>query len=302
MTDVSVVVVSWNTREYLRACLESLKTTLPLSSEVIVVDNASTDGSARMVQEQFQHARVIRNARNAGFAHAANQGVERARGAYVLFLGADTIVHGGAIKQMLAFLEQNVRYGAVAPRLLALDGTTEAAHRRFPNLATPFCHGTPWERWFPRNREIRRYFGLDFDYDSDGDVEQPSVACLLMRRKALKKEKPFDEDLSFSFSEVDLCKRLWESGWKIAYLSGAHVYHHGAIAARQQPDYVPAWHRNRLHYFRKHHGRLGGTWVKVCVAWTVADHSLQEVWRRAHGHQEEPLAPVWNALHALLRC
>ena len=168
MTQVSVVIPSWNTRELLRACLESLKTTLPGSSEIIVIDNASRDGSARMVQDDFQHVRLIRNTRNLGFAFATNQGVERARGAYVLFLNADTAVPGGAIKQMVAFLEENVRYGAVAPRLLNPDGSTQRANMRFPKLRTPFCVGTPWERWFPNNREVRRYFGNDFDYERDG--------------------------------------------------------------------------------------------------------------------------------------
>src|SRR5687768_5607526 len=132
MTQLSVVVPSWNTRELLRACLESLKTTLPMSSEVIVVDNGSQDGSARMVQEEFQHVRLIKNPQNRGFAHATNQGVERARGAYVLFLNSDTVVQGNAVKAMVAFLEENVRYGAVAPRLVDTTGTTQRSHMRFP--------------------------------------------------------------------------------------------------------------------------------------------------------------------------
>src|SRR5215813_7039723 len=109
MTQVSVVIASWNTRNLLRATLESLKTTVPHSSEVIVVDNGSTDGSVRMVQEQFPHVRLIRNATNLGYAHATNQGVEAARGAYVLFLDSDTSVAGNAIRAMVAFLEANLR-------------------------------------------------------------------------------------------------------------------------------------------------------------------------------------------------
>jgi GT2 family glycosyltransferase len=272
-----------------------------MSSEVIVVDNGSHDGSARMVQEEFQHVRLIKNQQNQGFAHATNQGVERARGAYVLFLNSDAVVTGNAVKQMVAFLEENVRYGAVAPRLLDPSGATERAHMRFPKLWTPLFSGTPLERWSPRNWEIRRYFAHDFDYEKDGDVEQPSAACLLMRRKALKKTKPLDEALRIAFTDVDLAKRLAAAGWKIGYLADAHVYHHGAMSVRQYADFVREWHRNRLHYYRRHHGRIGAAVVKTAVAWSVADHTVREFWRRAHGMQEEPLLPVWNALTALLR-
>jgi len=301
VTQVSVIIPSWNTRELLRACLNSLKMNLPLSSEVIVIDNASRDGSAKMVAEEFRHVRLLRNQSNMGFAHATNQGVEMARGAYVLFLNTDTEVCGNAIKQLLAFLEENVRYGAVAPQLLNYDGSIQRAHMRFPNLLTPLCFGTPYQRWFPENREVRRYFANDFDYDQDGDVEQPPAACLLMRRKALKKTKPLDERLWLFFNDVDLCRRLWRAGWRIRYLSTAQVLHHGGMSTRQYEDFVPEWHRNRLTYYRKHYGRVGGWWVKACVGWVVADHFVRELWRRAHGQDDQPLLPVWQNFAVFLR-
>lgn len=301
MTQLSVVIPSWNTRELLRRCLESLKTTLPMSSEIIVIDNGSHDGSARMVMEEFHHVRLVRNEKNLGFAAATNQGVEMARGAYVLFLNSDTEVIGSAVKQMLAFMEYNVRYGAVAPRLLNPDGTTQTAHMRFPSLFTPLWYGTPLERWNPNNAEMRRYFARDFDYEQDGEVEQPPAACLLMRRKALKKTKPLDERLWLFFNDVDLCKRLWEVGWRIGYLCNAHVLHHGGMSTRQFANFVPEWHKNRLAYYRKHYGRAAGWFVKLCVGWIVADHCLRECWRRAHGAQEEPLWPVMHTFAAFLR-
>lgn len=301
MTQVSVVIPSWNTRELLRATLESLKTTLPMSSEIIVVDNASSDGSARMLQDQFPHVRLIRNNTNQGFAVATNQGVEAARGAYVLFLNSDTQVVGNAIRSMLAFLETNLRYGAVVPRLLNPDGTTQRAHMRFPALATPFFCGTPFERWSPNNREVRRYFARDFDYEIDGDVEQPPATCILMRRKALKRAKPLDENLWLYYNDVDLCKRLWEANWRIRYLEGAQVYHHGGMSTRQYKDFVGEYHRNRLAYYRKHHGRGAGWWLKVCVAWTVLDMCVREMWHRAEGLPEQSLLPVWNTFQVFMK-
>ena len=301
MTILTVVIPSWNTRELLRACLESLKTTLPMSSEIIVVDNASHDGSARMVMEQYPYVRLIKNAKNEGFAAATNQGVEAARGAYVLFLNSDTQVHGHAVRSMVAFLERNLRYGAVAPRLLNPDGSTQKAHMRFPEILTPLFFGTPLERFWPSSPEMQRYFARDFDYDADGDVEQPPAACLLMRRKALKKAKPLDETLWLFFNDVDLCKRLWSSGWRIGYLADAHVYHHGGMSTRQYHDFVGEYHKNRLAYYRKHHGQFAGSWIKLCVAWTVADHCVRELWRRAQGLPEEPLLPIWHHFQVFLK-
>lgn len=301
MTVLSVVVLSSNTRRHLHACLESLKSTLPLSSEVIVVDDASRDGSARMVADEFGHVRLVKNAQRAGTAAAWNQGLRTARGAYVLFLSADTRVPGPAVKQMVAFLEANLRYGAVAPRLVGADGETRRDHVRLPNLWTPLCIGTPFEKAFPANREMRRFLGADFDYDVDGDVECPSTACLLMRRKALKKDSAFDETMGAAFHEADLCRRIGQAGWRIGYLEGAHVVHDGGLVARQHVDYASEYHRNRLAYYRKHHGEVAAWWVKACVGMTVLEHCVVELYRRAEGWPEEPLVPVWEQFTGFLR-
>jgi GT2 family glycosyltransferase len=301
MTQVSIIIPSWNTRTLLRETLESLKTTMPMSSEIIVVDNGSTDGTVRMLQDQFQHVRLIKNTTNMGYAVASNQGIEAARGAYVLLLNSDTQVVGNAIRSMVAFLERNLRYGAVAPRLRNPDGSTQAAHMRFPTLLTPLFFGTPLERWWPESRELRRYFARDFDYDTDSDVEQPPAACLLMRRRALKHTKPLDESLWLFYNDVDLCKRLWESGWRIRYLESAHVFHHGGASTRQYRDFVAEYHKNRLAYYRKHHGRAAGAWVKLCVAWTVIDHCVRELWHRAQGLPEQPLLPLWQTFQVFLK-
>lgn len=301
MTLVSVVIPSWNTRELLRNCLESLKGSLPGSSEVLVIDNGSRDGSARMVHEQFPWVRLVKHPKNTGFAHACNVGCEMARGAYVLFLHTDTVLVGDTVRRLTQFLEDNPRYGAVAPRLFDTDGSTQRSHQRFPTLLTPLFLGTPLERWFPGNFEVRRYFAREFDYEIDGDVRQPASACFLMRRKALKTLRPLDESMWLFFSDVDLCKRLWSRGWRIRYLASSHVVHAGGMSTRQYGEFVPEWHKNRLAYYRKHYGRVAGWWVKTCVAWTLADHCVREFWRRAHGAVEEPLLPLWEDFALFLR-
>jgi len=301
MTQLSVVVPSCNTRNHLRACLESLMQTLPLSSEVIVVDDASRDGSARMVSDTFPHVRLVRNTARQGITAAMNQGFRAARGAYVLFLHADTQIQGAAVKQMLTFLETNLRNGAVAPRLVRPDGKTRPDHMRLPNLWTPLLFGTPLEKAFPGNPEVNRYFAREFDYETDGDVEAPSGACLLMRRKALKKDSAFDERMGLAFHEADLCRRLAKAGWRIGYLEDARVVHAGGVTTRQQEDYAAAYHRDRLAYYRKHHGELAAWWVKLCVGMTVIEHSIVEFYRRAEGWPEEPLRPVWESFSGFLK-
>lgn len=301
MTTLSVVIVNTNAREELRACLENLKSALPHSSEVIVVDNASRDGSARMIAEQFLHVRLVRNPQNAGFAVAANRGASMARGAYVLFLAPQMRVLGGAVKRMLAFLEAHLHYGAVGPRVLHPDGETIATVKRLPCAWTPLLVGTPLQEILPANREVRRHLALDFDYGESATVEQISTTCILMRRKALRRERVFDEGLWMFYGESDLCHRLRAAGWRIAYLSDARVVQHRDTGQPRPADNRDVHYHDQLSYFRRNHGRLGATWVKACVALAAVEHCVLELYRRAEGHPERPLLPVLESLSGLLK-
>jgi len=301
MSSLSVVIPSWNTRELLRSCLSTLEKTLPHSCEVIVVDNGSTDASAKMVAQHFPTVRLVRNTRNLGFTVACNQGVALARGNYVVLLNSDTLVQGDALRRMLLFLECNPYYGACVPQLLNLDGSTQRSMQRLPSIWTPLFTGTPLERWFPESPERRRYQALDFDYERVGEVENPPAVCLMLRRETLGNDKPLDEKLWLAFSDADLCRRLWFGGWRIAYLPQARVQHFGGASSSQLLDYDASWQRCRLEYFRKHHGPFAGAWVKFCQGLAVVDHSLRELWRRAHGDEDECLTLVWAEYTAFLR-
>ena len=297
---VSVVMSVFNQLALTRACLDSLRTTIE-PFRLIVIDNGSTDGSAKMVAQQFQNVRLVRNARNLGFTLACNQGVSLARGNYILLLNSDTLVRGDALRRMVLFLECNPYYGACVPRLENLDGSTQRSMQRLPSLWTPLFTGTPLERWFPDSPERRRYQALDFDYERVGEVENPPAVCLMLRRKALGEDKPLDEKLWLAFSDADLCRRLWFSGWRIAYLQQARVQHFGGASASQMLDYDANWQRNRLEYFRKHHGPFAGLWVKLCLGLAVLDHSLRELWRRTHGDRDASLILVWSEYTSFLR-
>lgn len=290
-----------NVRERLRACLESLKYALPLSSEVIVVDGGSTDGTQRMVAECFEHVRLVRNDSDPGRVEATNRAVGMTRGAYVLFLDPRIQLNPGAVTDMVSYLEKYMRHGAVVPRLLRQNGATVAAHVRLPTLRTALWLGTPLERWRPKNREVTRAFACDFDYARDGDVEQTSTACFLMRRKALKRSYTLDANLWPHFHEADLCARVRESGWRIGYLSQILALDADGVAERVYPELSPAWHAQRLRWYRIHHGRAAGAWVKACVGWTLADRLVRELRRRVNGIRKDPILPVWRDYAGVLR-
>jgi GT2 family glycosyltransferase len=195
---------------------------------------------------------------------------------------------------MLTFMETNLRNGAVAPRLVQSDGKTRPDHMRLPNLWTPLLFGSPLEKAFPRNFEVRRYFALDIDYDTDGDLELPSGACLLMRAKALKKDAAFDERMGVAFHQADLCRRLALAGWRIAYLEGAHVVHAGGSRRGRRRTTRPrttatAWPTT---------GSTTASWPRggsSCASaspWSSTRSSSSN--RRAEGWPEEPLKPVWE--------
>ena len=303
MSDLSVVIPSWNTRDLLRACLISLANAWTADDErpeVVVVDNASQDGSADMVAAEFPEVHLIRNARNEGFARGCNQGIAESSGGLVLLLNADTEIVGDALARLQRFLALHPEYGAAAPRLVNPDGSTQGGCMAFPNLETVAWFGTPLERWFPENHEVRRYFMRDWDHEDERDVDQPPAACLLVRRAVLDQIGAFDEDLWLFFNDVDLSKRMRSAGWRTRYLPGARVVHHVGRSTRQFGDRVAEWQRNRLTYYRKHHGRPAGWWVKLWVAVTWFDWIVRNLLARLRGDPSEPLGSMTRAFAGFL--
>jgi GT2 family glycosyltransferase len=299
----SIVIASWNTRELLRACLAALARSRRRPREVIVVDDASGDGSADMVEREFPHVVLVRRGTRGGFAPATNAGLARASGEYVLLLNADTEVDPDALGTLESWLAHHPEYAAAAPRLVNPDGSTQRACMRFPSLWTPLFFGTPLETWFPKSRELERYFLREFDHEHAADVEQPPAACLLLRRTAVEQVGRLDERLALFFNDVDLSKRLAAANLRTRYLPDARVLHHVGASTRQRPDRLEAWHADRLAYYRKHHGRLAGLWVKLCCvfAWSgwVATQLARRLARRP-AHPAEPLGPVTRSLVRLL--
>ena len=249
---VAIVVVSFNTREHLLRCLASLEAVL-LPLEVIVVDNASADGSADAVAERFPATQVVRNPENAGFGRASNQGLALARAPYVLLLNSDAEVRPGAVETLAALLDARPRVGAVGPRTVEADGTVQVS------FGPPL---TPLHEWRQRKlvRGVRgRHPAALREAEARAGVEHEpawlSASCLLARREALVSVGGFDEDFFLYEEDVDLCQRLREAGWTLVFTPAAEVLHHLGRSMDQAGDRAAReYHRSHVLYYRKHNG------------------------------------------------
>lgn len=299
MTVLSIVIPSWNTRDLLRTCLRTVEAARkPGETEIVIVDNASHDGSADMVAEEFPEVVLQRNAANEGFAIGCNQGIALARGEYVLLLNADTEVGEDALVRMVDFLREHPDYGGVAPRLLNPDGSTQRSCQAFPKLATVFWFATPFERWFPDSKEMRRYFLRDWDHEDERDIDQPPAACLMITRRVIEEVGVFDESLWLFYNDVDLSLRMHQHGLRTRFLPQATVLHHVGASTSQFGSFLTMWQKNRLTYYRKHHGRLAGVWLKACVSLAFVDWCCIQLKAKLRRRGGEPL---WTTTQAWLR-
>ncbi|HEU0168417.1 MAG TPA: glycosyltransferase family 2 protein [Chloroflexota bacterium] len=256
MRELSVIVVSWNVRELLRVCLQTtLAETAEIDAEVIVVDNASRDGSAEMVRAEFPEVRLIANQHNAGFSAGNNQGLEAAGGRYLLFLNPDTEVRPGAIRHLLAFIDQRPQVGCVGPKLLNPDGSVQPSRRGFPRLATAFVESTVLQRWLGGLPALRDFYRESASPDEPQPVDWIVGACMLFRREALDRTGGFDEQFFMYSEEMELCWRTRHAGYEIWYVPEAEIVHHEGASSRQDTFRRNAnFHDSRYRFFRKYYG------------------------------------------------
>jgi N-acetylglucosaminyl-diphospho-decaprenol L-rhamnosyltransferase len=235
MTDVDVAVINYETRDRLRACLASLPATLrgaPLRR--VVVDNASRDGSARMVREKFvSQVELVANTRNLGFARAVNQALAITAGRYLLVLNADTEISAAAIEALHDFMERTPRAGLAGAQLLDDHGVVQCSCRRFYTLSAIVLRRTPLGRLLPDHPSLRQHLMLDWDHSDVRQVDWIQGACMMLRRAALAEVGDMDERFFLYFEDVDLCRRLAAAGWGVYYVPQAKVVHHYRRASHE---------------------------------------------------------------------
>lgn len=252
--NVTVSIVNWNTKDELRDCLRSVLAQRGVETEVIVVDNASADGSAQMVQDEFaDQAILIANTSNIGFGAGHNQAMRIARGEYVFLLNPDgRLIEPDALRRMVVYLEGNPGVGVLGPRIVNPDGSLQFSARRFPTmLAAAFRH-TLWGKLFPNNRFVRGYMMTDWAHDRTKEVDWISGAAMMLRRAMLDQVGLMDEGYFMYCEDVDLCKRAGMRGWKVIYYPEVTVSHRIGAASDQNPvEMIKQHHKSMLRYYLK---------------------------------------------------
>ena len=256
---VSIIIVNWNTADLLLACLASIADRPSMPCELLVVDNASTDGSPARVRERFPDVRLLPQSENLGFARANNLALAEARGRYLLLLNPDTEVLPGALDSLVAFLAATPAAGIAGPPLWNPDGSHQPSVQAFPSLGSEFLRQTMLHRIVPdrsRNgphrRETRR-------------VDAVTGAALAIRRECLDAIGPLDEDIFMFYEDTDWCRRAHEAGWGVWYVDGPGIVHHKGAASRGEArtrTLVDSL-RGTICFFRKHVGGHSIGWLRA---------------------------------------
>lgn len=283
MNTLSIIIVSWNTRDILLDCLDSIVAHPPLRSyDVWVVDNASSDGSAAAVRERYPYVQVIENPENLGFAAANNQAIEASRGDYVLLLNSDTIVHAQALERMAQFLDAHDRVGIAGACLLNADGTLQPSWAAFPSF---------WSELLGRNIRIRTPYRT-----TDGSaaylVDWVGGAALMIRRTVIEQIGVLDEGYFMYSEETDWCFRVRKAGWDICYLPDATIVHLGGQSSKKASARMKAeLYRSKIRFYAKHYGRRQAYALSLTLRVALSGKALFE---RLNGRAE-----AYRDLHLL---
>jgi GT2 family glycosyltransferase len=311
---LSIVIVSWNVREDLRECLQSLLRDegSRLESgeiEIIVVDNASTDGTAEMVNLEFPRVKLLVNSQNLGYTKANNIGINHSRGKYILLLNPDTIVHQGALQALIDCAESHPEAGIIGAKLLNPDGSVQRSARSFPDIGAGLFRNTFLGRLFPNNPFVRRYLLADFGYDEVREVDWVSGAAMLVRRDLIERIGGLDERFWAYCEDVDLCWRTWQAGYKVLFCPNAVITHKVGRSSDQRlvPSLIQHHKSMWLFYLKNYRHRyplvlfpLIGLGILIRLAGAllkVASHRLRLFLERklvAKTKHQMPLAPTEN--------
>lgn len=267
--DLSICIVSWNTRDLLRECLQSIfEQTKGIDFEVIIADNASSDGSCEMLEEHFPQVTLIRNPSNVGFGAGCNQGMREAGGRYFLLLNSDTVIVGNAISELVRFMDRHGNVGAGGCMLLYPDGHIQPSCGWFPNLTGALFNGlSPWSlvsKW----RHGRKHFNAPLlsysQHSKELDVDWIVGACIMVRREVVEQVGLMDERIFLFGEEWEWCLRIKSGGWRVVYTPGPKVVHVGAGSwTMSDRKRVCAILESQHYIFRKNYGILKARTFKV---------------------------------------
>jgi N-acetylglucosaminyl-diphospho-decaprenol L-rhamnosyltransferase len=289
--DLSIVIVSWNVRDLLIACLESILRSVQdshsIRAELIVVDSASTDGSAVLIAERFPAIRVLPQSENLGFTAGNNLGLQSATGRYLMLLNPDTIVVDDALAKMVAYLDANPKVGALGPQTLNPDGSTQSTRRRFPTIAIGFWEST-WIQPFAPRHLLDCYYATDIQDNQIAEVDWVQGSALVVRREVYAQIGGLDTGYVMYSEELDWCRRIKSAGWQVIYLGTVQIIHYGG----QSTDQVTTrshihFQQSKLRYFRKYHGPIVAFVLRIFLIGSYMQQYLTETLKGALGHKRD---------------
>jgi N-acetylglucosaminyl-diphospho-decaprenol L-rhamnosyltransferase len=260
--DLSIVIVNYKTKGLLKQCLRGIDSCdLTMPYEVLVVDNASHDGSIAMVREQFPKVKLITAPVNVGFGAGMNLGFKQSTGQYVLTLNCDVAIFKDAVTNLIDFLDHHQQTGIAVPKLINPDGTTQLNTYLFPNFMLPLWRRTPLGKIPFAKKIIRRYMMSDWNHGENRPIGWALGGALMIRRSVLEKLEGFDERFFLFVEDTDICRRCWQHGWSVDYVANAEMVHYhqrpsaaviGLMGAFSYPArlHLKSW----LKYFVKYYG------------------------------------------------
>lgn len=256
MTELSICIITLNSREFLRKCLASIQQYPPkVEYEILVTDNGSDDGTVAMLQDEFPQVQVLLNKENLGFTKPNNQMLHLAKGDFLLLLNPDTLLKEDCFTPQLDYLKANPEVGICIPKVLNADGSFQKQSRR--GEATPvevIGYFLRLGRLFPRNKKLNGYLQSWLPEDEIAEVKAVSGSCMFIRRKTWEQVGDFDEQFFAYQEDSDYCKRAWQKGWKVMYVPLSCIIHYsGEGGSKAQPaKSIFEWHRSYYLYYRKY--------------------------------------------------
>ncbi|HEX2923292.1 MAG TPA: glycosyltransferase family 2 protein [Chloroflexota bacterium] len=277
---LSIVIVNYNTRDLLRDCLRSVQNSEGIQDmELFVVDNASSDGSAAMISEEFPSVQLIENPTNAGYAHANNLAITRCRGRYILLLNPDTVLPPDALVRMIAFMDSNPHAGMAGPKLVRQNGSLDLACRRsFPSPEVSLYRMLGLSKLFPRSRRFGRYNMTYVDDDQPIEVDSVVGAFMMVRDLAVKQVGMLDDSFFMYGEDLDWAYRVKAAGWKVLYNPEVVVLHvKGAASSHHARKATIEFYRAMHIFYNKHYARITNFllgWLIVGAIWAKCAFSL----------------------------
>lgn len=289
MLDLGIIIVNWNTRDLLRDCLQSIAASEgDFSLRTVVVDNASSDGSADMVRQEFPDVSLIASRTNDGFGFANNKGLRSLgldRGCgndaprYALVLNPDTVLPPAALRDMITYMDADPKIGIGGPMLIMLDGNLDAACRRsFPTPEISFYRMVGLSKLFPKTRRFGRYNMTYLDPAIETEVDSVVGAFMMVRREAISRVGLFDEDFWMYGEDLDWAFRIKTAGWKVMYNPAVKVTHVKRAASRQSRRAQHEFYRAMLIFYRKHYRATTPWWLHHLILVGLALKGGRPLW------------------------